>query len=382
MVTALILINFLVILSFLVLIHELAHFLVARKAGVKVEEFGLGLPPRAKILLKDKLGTIYSLNWLPIGGFVRMSGEDEAEDIKSPSSPPADRLYAKSKRVRLAIIVAGTIANFLVGVILFGGLYTYTGIPEPLGYVKVDEVIADTPAMTAGLQAGDKIIAADDTKFPTADAFTDFVGKNRGRKIILTIERHATNRQLEVYVRSETETPPGQGPTGIFVTDTQIVKHPWWQMPFRGMAEGIKISLNFIVGVVVGLGNALRNLLFAGTVPKDIAGPVGIGYQAVKHDLITPGMFSVKNLLFTAIISLNLAIINLLPFPALDGGRALLVILEKLTSRRLRPQLEHWLNLASLGLLLTLFLLISANDIGVIVNDSSVRDWLKAIFGR
>lgn len=376
---------FLLILSFLVLIHELGHFVMARRSGVRVEEFGIGYPPRAVRLFTDKHGTDYTLNFLPFGGFVRLYGEETPESGDGVVEEDARELfYRKPKRVRLAIIVAGAVINFLFGAVAFGAIYTKTGIPTPLEYVKVDEVVSASPAEAAGLVAGDKILGITPVDefltISSVDQFVNFLREHRGQEIVLDVERDGERIHQPIYVRSQEETPEGQGAIGVAISDIEFRHYPLWQMPFRGMWVGLRSAVGFGWFLLGALGGMVRDLVFFGVVPKEVAGPVGIVYVAQKEGLLTSGWLSILN--FSAVLSINLAIVNLLPFPALDGGRALFVLIEGVFGKPIKPGLERWANGLGMGLLLLLIVLISIRDIRTVVGEQMVWERLQGWFGR
>lgn len=373
---------FLLVLSFLVLIHEAGHFFLARKNGVRVEEFGIGYPPRAAKLYTDRHGTEYTLNWLPVGGFVRLYGEDQ--DVEGDGVGQA--FYRKKPWVRLAVIVAGAVVNFLFGVVVFGAIYTKTGIPTPLGYARIDEVVSGSPADVSGVQAGDRVIGAgvgeEQAVIGTSDAFIGFLAKHVGETIELTVMRGEENspQRMYVYIRRADEVPQGQGAVGVVVSDLEFKRYAAWQMPFRGMWVGLKAAVAFGGAILVAFSEMIGRLITAGVVPSEVSGPVGIVYTAQKEGLLTSGFLATFH--FMAILSINLAIINLLPFPALDGGRAALILVEMLFGARVKPSIERWLNAFGMATLLLLIVLISVRDVRVILGDEGVRRWWMEIWAR
>jgi len=365
---------FVVILSLLVIIHELGHFLVARWSKIKVEEFGLGYPPRAKALFTDKRGTIYSLNWLPFGGFVRMLGEDSGEVVEgSFSSRPVWK--------RMLVVLAGATVNFVFGVLAFGLVYSTHGIPTELHGVKVTEVAVGSPAETAGIPVGVLItnvrIGEQETKIETSEDLIEAVNGHRGETVVLETKEGG---QYQAYVRKIEEIPEGQGSLGVALTDTEVKFYPWWQMPFRSVWVGLRSAVDFGGMILQALGSMVKDLVTAGKVPADVAGPVGIVYQAEKEGFLKTGFWTQLN--FAAILSINLAIINVLPFPALDGGRGFLLAIEMILRKRVNPKIEQWLNTGGFLLLISLIMLISARDIFRVLADQNVQSWFKGLVGR
>lgn len=363
---------FLIILSFLVLIHELGHFLAAKLVGVRVEEFGLGYPPRLKELFHWR-GTIFSLNALPFGGFVRLYG-DEGETLEktSPTAPSADTAHQFSEQTiwkRLIIILAGVTVNFVFGTLAFAYIYSRIGIPAPSGEVLITTVIPDSPAATAGIQEGDVIVAAQDDhqeiRPTTANEFIYFVGENQGESITLTLDRDGQTQTSSVYVRTAEEIPAGEGAIGLGLNDSEMRFYPWWQMPLRGMWVGLQEAVAMGGLILQTLRQIVVDLFAHGTVPQEVAGPVGIVDQAVKVEVIKQGLLG--NLKTAALLSINLAIMNLLPIPALDGGRAVFIVLEPLIGKNRRRRWEAKANTVGFVFLIGLIVLITVKDVVGIV---------------
>jgi len=324
--------NFLIILSVLILVHELGHFLMAKRFRIKVEEFGFGYPPR--LLGFKKQGTVYSLNLLPFGGFLRLKGEDLAAGKNSFAGKP--------KRVRLLVLLAGAVMNFLLGVVLFAAIYTRLGIPEKVDYLVVTAVAKDSPAEEAGIKLEDKLI-----DFSATDKFIAFINEHRGQEVRLRLK---DGREVLVVPRLAEATPQGEGALGVAITNVDVVLYPLWQRPFRGMWFGLKEA--------VGWG---KEILWSLTKinAKDVAGPVGI-YE-ISKDVTKQGWIAI--LRFVAILSVNLSILNLLPLPALDGGRLIFIGIEAVRKKRVKPEWEQAIHLAGIVLLIGLMVLVTINDV-------------------
>ena len=324
--------NFLIILSVLILVHELGHFLMAKRFRIKVEEFGFGYPPR--LLGFKKQGTVYSLNLLPFGGFLRLKGEDLAAGKNSFAGKP--------KRVRLLVLLAGAVMNFLLGVVLFAAIYTRLGIPEKVDYLVVTAVAKDSPAEEAGIKLEDKLI-----DFSATDKFIAFINEHRGQEVRLRLK---DGREVLVTPRLAEVTPQGEGALGVAITNVDVVLYPIWQRPFRGMWFGLKEA--------VGWG---KEILWSLTKinAKDVAGPVGI-YE-ISKDVTKQGWIAI--LRFVAILSVNLSILNLLPLPALDGGRLIFIGIEAVRKKRVKPEWEQAIHLAGIVLLIGLMVLVTINDV-------------------
>lgn len=349
-------ITFLVILTVLVLIHELGHFLVAKAIGVHVEEFGMGLPPR--IWGKKFGGTIYSINSLPIGGFVRLAGEDaeSGEQHKGKNMKRTEYFWARSKKERAAILVAGVFMNFAMAVAITAGLLMY-GVREPSGKVHVERISVGSPAEKAGLKNGDVLVSISSAekyvKLTTPDELITFVNDHKGKDVSFVVERQG--EQMSVTAVPRTEVPKGEGPLGVAISDLELKKYPVSEAP----GKALTINIFRARDMLVGLGETVWKLVTFQKLTADVAGPIGIAQvtgQAVKF-----GWAAVLE--FASILSLNLAVLNVLPIPALDGGRLAFVFLEKILGKKVRPAFEKSTHQIGMIILLGLIFLVSINDI-------------------
>lgn len=353
----LVIVVFLILLSVLILVHELGHFFAAKKLGVIAEEFGLGLPPRVRRLFSWK-GTEFTLNWLPIGGFVRMRGEDR--DNGHSELVHDGYFYAQKPWKRAVILLAGVTMNLIFGIAAFTAVYAVMGIPQETGKVIIRGVAPGSPAAATGFQTDDTVIG-----FSSTQEFVEFVNQNRGQEITISLERPGLAGQgralidMSVVPRTADQTPENEGALGVALTNVEFVRYPWWQMPFRAAVTGVKEALGWSVNIVSGLGGMLKQLVFTGRLPHDVAGPVGIAY--IAGNVARQGILPLVQ--FSGILSVNLAIVNLLPFPALDGGRLLFLGIEKLRGRPVSPQKERWVHLIGYAFLILLILLATIQDI-------------------
>lgn len=375
---------FLLILSFLVIIHELGHFLTALWMKVKVEEFGLGYPPKAGTLFRWR-GIPFTFNWLPFGGFVKMEGEDGAAEADVDTlNPPASGkdnvgpFYTKSKRARLIVLLAGVVINFLFGVIAFSIVYTVQGIPEIETRPVISEVAPGSPAEEANLQVGDVLISGADglerndqggvfTGFETSEQAIEYINKNLGETLVIEYQRDGDSRATTIYARPESERPADQGALGIAFQPLVFKFYPWWQMPFRGIWVGLQQSIGLSVLILQAFYQMFAQILTLGGVPEGVAGPVGIVHQASKQGLFADGWSSILN--FAGMLSINLAILNALPIPALDGGRATFVVLETFIGKNRRAKIENQMNYFGFGFLLLFISIITFKDIVALVTD-------------
>ncbi len=350
---------FFVILSILVFIHELGHFAVARWIGVHVEEFGFGLPPR---IWGKKVGrTIYSLNWLPIGGFVKLAGEDQdGEDAGKLKGKVKEYFFARSKKERAAILLAGVTMNFLLAVGITAFLLTQ-GVFEQTGRTHVERVVPGSPAEQAGLQVDDILTSITyelpegrETKAIAAPAdLIEAARVHAGKEVHVSVLR---NGQPIVMVLVPRKDPPaGEGAIGVAISDLEERKYSWMEAPGKALVMNVTRAREMLVGIVTTVAKLVR-LESPGA---DVAGPIGIAQvtgQAVKFGWRA-------TLEFMSILSLNLAVLNALPIPALDGGRLLFIFLEKILGRRVRPAFEHSAHQVGMIILLFLVLLVSINDV-------------------
>ena len=344
---------FLIVLSILVLVHELGHFIVARKNGVWVEEFGIGIPPK---IFGKKIGeTIYSLNLLPFGGFVRLHGENTGDSVTDPKRS----FLGKSPLVKAQIVVAGVLMNFLLSILAFSIVYSFSGFPRDTGNVKVVETRDNSPASEAGIKEGDLILKVDGVGVANNKDFINLVSAKHGSEAVLTIGRGQESLEIKTFPR---ENPPeGEGALGVVITDSEIYFPTIWQRPFLGVYYGAKEAIFWGGMVVAGFLNIITNL-FGGVFPKDVAGPVGL--YIVTSEVAKVGILPLIN--WMGIISINLAILNIFPIPALDGGRLLFIGIEKLFGRRVIPKVETWLHTVGLGVLILFLLAVTFREVSLI----------------
>lgn len=359
-------IAFILILSVLVLVHELGHFLVAKFFKIKVEEFGIGFPPRA--YGKKIGGTIYSINWLPIGGFVKLYGEDDAGggSLKIKKNPEEQgdlsrAFFARPLWQRISVVVAGVVMNFLLAVVLISTLFATVGVAVPTENVLVNEVQSGSPAENAGLVKGDEIISVNGKNLDSSENFIKAVDDNAGEEISLVVLRNG--EEITVGLTPRTEVPEGEGPVGVVISSVQIKKYSWLEAPFYGTLEAV----NFSRLIVVGLGTLVSDLVTSGRA-EGVAGPVGVAQ--LTGVVVENGI--VATLWFVSLLSLNLAVLNILPIPALDGGRFFFQLIELVTSKKVSPKYEGYAHAAGLVVLLSLMVLITVFDVGRLLSGQSL----------
>ncbi len=354
---------FLVILALLVLVHEFGHFITAKLSGIRVDEFGLGFPPRAVGIKKG--GTIYSLNWIPFGGFVRIFGEtpDEAS-IDGPDKEKS--FFNKPKSIQALVLVAGIVFNILFAWLLIS-IGFMIGMPAPEGYsasmpvtnpkVTVIDVTKNTPASEAGLIQGDVIIhlqaAASSENVQKVTDVQDFVAAHSNQSVTLTYIRGG--QQKNAAVTPELGEVPGRATIGVTLEDLGILKLNF----FQSVWEGMKLTAYLVQETVVSISLFIYQAVTGRASLSEVTGPVGIA-GAVGS---AASLGFVYLLSFTALISINLAVINLIPFPALDGGRLLMTLIEKIKGSPINRQYANIVNFVGFIILIGFMLVVTYHDI-------------------
>jgi len=366
---------FLVLLSILVLAHEWGHFITARKFGVGAEEFGLGFPPRlfgwyrnmagkgvfffGNKEITDAKNTVYSFNLFPIGGFVKIKGEN-GEDKTDASS-----FGSKSISKRIIILSAGVMMNIvLAAVIIIVGLGL--GLPQALDetalpagakisnrQIQIMMVGTGSPAEQAGLKPGDAIASINNQTFSDYSEVQDFVADKAGQKLNYVIKRGSETFTKEITPQLMSETK--KAGIGISIAETGIVRYPW----YKAIVEGIKLTGLLIWAIIVGLATVIAKLFSGQSVSAEVAGPIGIA--TLTGQMADLGFAYVAQ--FAALLSLNLAVINFIPFPALDGGRILFLIIEKIKGSPIKQKTEAIIHNFGFLILIALIVLVTFKDI-------------------
>jgi regulator of sigma E protease len=360
---------FLAVLVVLVLVHEVGHFIVAKRAGITVQEFGIGFPPRIGSVIWR--GTRYSINWIPLGGFVKMLGEDgdiEAEKMRERglSEAAIDKAMAgafnrKPVWVRLLVLLAGVAMNFILAGVLFAAAFSLP-VPQGRGPLTITEVQVGSPAEDAGLQTGDIIVAADGRTFDISRDLTAYVRSRAGSEVTLGIEREGELLSVDVVPRELTPEMEarGLGPIGFTYEPARIVEVPSQVSgPIEAVTTGFAEAGYLAWRIPGGLAEAVGGLLGLNPNAGTAVGPIGIAEETGKV-LQAP---LVSQLLFMGILSVNLAVLNVLPFPPLDGGRIAVVLIEWLRRRRLPAEREALIYLTGFMVLIVLVILISIQDV-------------------
>jgi regulator of sigma E protease len=320
-----------VIFCLLIFVHEFGHFAAAKSVGIRVNEFAMGMGP---VLIRFGRGeTQYSLRAFPIGGFVSMEGEDEDSD-----DPRA--FNRKSPWQRALVIVAGSFMNLVTTVILITILALVIGMTSNV----IDQVTAGYPAEAAGLKAGDRIVQINETKVDSWSDVTGTLAKSEGDKVTILVERDGKQVALVTGVLINEE---GRRVIGI----TSRLEH--------SLIKSIEAGVVSTWDLTVEMFRFLKLLFTGGGSMNDLVGPVGI--VSIINEQAKMGLFYIVNL--TALISLNLAIVNMLPFPALDGGRLLFLVIRQITGKRITDAMESKIHFAGLMLLFALMIYLVVQDV-------------------
>ncbi len=338
------------VIGLLIFFHELGHFLAARAVGVPVEEFGFGYPPR---MLKIGVwqGTEITLNWIPFGGFVRPKGEADDTVEGGMAASPAWK--------RLVIALAGPVMNFIIGILVLVLVYSAMGTPVS-NEALVTQIAPESPAMQAGIQPGDIILSLDGENIENIDVLIQGIYANIGKEITLTIDRDG---ETQIFTVTPRENPPeGEGAIGV------ALSNPLEPTPlFQSIGEAFSTT-----GYIIHETLLLPVRLISGSVDPAVARPVGykgiydIYSQAVEmdqeSDIYTAEPLPIFTLSIIANISIALGITNLLPIPALDGGRILFTLPELITGKKIPQKFENAVNTVSFLLLILLMVVITVLD--------------------
>ena len=363
---------FLLILGVIVFVHELGHFMMAKLYNVKVEEFALGFPPR---IFSFKRGeTEYSLNAVPLGGYCKIVGED-GENKDDPRS-----FGSKSLGKRFLILSAGVMMNFVLAFVIFSAIFM-AGFPQDVTNknlsvirsdsddsfmvemegaksardvkVQISEIVEDTPADKAGLEVGDTIVKADEKEIKSVEDLQNHTKENLGEPVVLSILRGKENITKEISPRAEY--PDGEGAMGVSLVRTAVVSYS----PLEAIKKGYEYTVNLTIFIIMAFASIIWGLVTTGKTAAEVSGPVGIA--VMTQQAASMGFMTVLN--FTALISVNLAIINALPFPALDGGRLLFLMVEKIKGSPINQKWEAKANNVGFALLMLLMVVITFKDI-------------------
>lgn len=368
---------FIIVLGVLILAHEFGHYIVAVRNGIKAEEFGFGFPPRICGVYKDEQtgkrvfvwgnkevqskNTVFSFNWLPFGGFVRIKGEDG--HLHEGQIPDPDSFLGKSAWVRVKVMGAGVFMNFVLAWVLTS-IVLMVGFPQAINSdadrakysdtkIQITNTAKGSPAEQMGLQPGDELVEIAGMKPTSLENARKIILDNKGKEIAFEVNRFG--KTLDLKGTPRTEYPENEGSLGIGFVETAIVSYPWYEAIFRGLETVYRMTMQ----ILEAFGRMIAMLFGGEKVALDVTGPVGL----VSWTKQMSELGIVYLLQFMAILSINLGIINILPFPALDGGRIFFVLLEKIKGKPVNQRLEMILHQIGFFLLLALIILITIKDI-------------------
>lgn len=354
---------FLIVLTVLVFIHELGHFLAARFFGIRVDEFAIGFPPTIWSRVWGK--TKYAINLLPLGGYVRIYGEQPDDELSSES------ILSKPRWQQAIVLVAGVTFNVIFAwlllslTLMIGSKTTTDGFPQYSindRAVMIDFVSSDSPAAIAGLKPGIELVTVSDktttlaTTSLTVPAVQDLIASSD----VVSISYIESGETKTADVTPKDGVVEGKKAIGISMAEVGTIQ----MNPFSALYYGAKQTYHLSINVVVGLSNFIGNIFIGQANFKDVSGPVGIA--GVVGDASRMGIAYLITI--TAVISVNLAAINLVPFPALDGGRLVVVAIEAIIRRPLKPTIINWINVVGFVFLLLLMVLVTFKDITKLFN--------------
>ena len=365
---------FILVLSLLVFVHEFGHFFSARRLGVRAEEFGFGFPPRIFGVYKDKNGkwkkvwgnkkvednsdTIYSINGILVGGFVKIKGED-GDNKDNSDSFSSKKIWKRAIILSSGVLMNVVLASVLISIGLMIGLPRYLSdekLPDSVivknEQVSIVEVMEDSPAALAGFQVSDNIMSINDTKIKTGEEVVNIIASST-EEVSIVVDRSGETKEIKVSPEIKPEN--NVKTIGIAFLDSATVRYPW----YLAIWEGIKMTGQLLWAIIYSLFDLVRNLIIGSNVAVEVAGPVGIAN-------LTGQMFRlglIYLIQFTALLSLNLAIINILPFPALDGGRLLFLLIEKIKGKPVKQEIEAVFNNIGFLLLMALIIWVTLKDI-------------------
>ena len=357
---------FILILSFLIFVHELGHFICAKATGVKVEEFCIGFPPR--IWQKKKGDTLYAIGAIPFGGFNKIYGEIDTQKIKDPKS-----FSSKPIRIRALITIGGVAMNVLLAVIIFYFLLGFSGFQShqslifdyqfPFGkqenFVIIGDIAQNSPAEEQGIEAGDIIIEANGIGFENSKEFISFIEENKGKEISLYLENFSTQKTKNITVIPRIDPPAGEGALGVALGNIAEISYP---SLLEKSSSGFLHSFNILHYSFFGLGHIIKISFQQKDIKplsSSVAGPVGILH--FTELTIEAGITAVITLL--AVISLALALFNILPIPALDGGKLVFLGIEAITRKPFPQKIEEKLTIFFFALLILLMIVVTINDV-------------------
>lgn len=370
---------FILILGLLVFVHEFGHFIAAKKMGVRVEEFALGFPPRIWSRIKD--GTKYSINWIPIGGFVKLKGEDGGEK-KDKDSFAHKKVWQKS-----VILASGVGMNFLLAAVVLS-LGFMIGAPQVIEAgveksarvrdekIQVVDTVENSPAYEAGIISGDAIESIDGKKFANVEEIQNYINERGGEKMLFEIRRgnEILIQELEARYIPDKESLDIEEwqnyMVGVSLAKVGVISYPFHIAIFKGVESTIFLTKE----IIAAFYELIAGLIRTQKIGVDFAGPIGIA--ALTGQVADLGFIYL--LQFVALLSINLGIINFMPFPALDGGRIFFLFLEKIRGKAVDERIEAMVH--NIGFLLLMLLIIVITYKDILNNKSMFIDFFRKLF--
>lgn len=356
-------ITFLIIIAVLIFVHELGHFSFAKKFGIRVDEFAIGFPPKIFSWIRGE--TKYSLNLIPFGGYVKIFGENPDEE--SMEGPDKARSFVnKPKYVQAMVLVAGILFNIIFAWILFSASFAFGIISisdNPNAPLVITDVVKDSPAEVAGLKSGDTILSlsssfAEQVAPITPEKVKEFVSGSDGKEIMVNIKRDGNTIQKNILAKKGIA--GDDFAIGIQMAQVEKIKYGF----FPSIIKGAETTYSVFKETAVGVVQFLTRIITRTANFEEVAGPVGIVSLVGQASQFGFGYL----LSFTALISINLAVINLIPFPALDGGRLFFVGVEAIIRRKVSPKFMNALNILGFVLLMIFMITVTISDVGRLFN--------------
>ena len=334
------------VFGLLVLVHEFGHFITAKKTGMRVDEFAIGFGPKLASIKKGE--TVYSIRAIPLGGFNKIAGMQQGQDEDA-----GDRAYwARPVWARMIVILAGSIMNFILPIVLFAGIFFFNGIQTPSNAPILGKVMSGEPASQAGLQSGDKIVSINGESIDSWKGFVEKIQVADGK--VLKIEYLRDDKQMATSVVPKYDEQAKRVLIGVTApVDSKAV----------GFVDSIILAFTTVIAVIYQMYSALIGMI-TGSVSAELSGPVGVAQMTSQaaHMGIAP------LLQFASLLSLNLGVINLLPIPALDGGHFVVLLAEAIYGKPINPKYVNYIQMAGIVILLSLMFLATMQDIGRLFN--------------
>ena len=347
------LVLFIATFTLIVAVHEFGHFAAARLLGMKVLEFAFGFPPRLAGIRRGE--TEYTINWIPFGGFVRILGQDDFTIRQQGTGDPRS-FTSKPWWAQAIVLAAGVVMNFVLAIAILTLAYMVGGATSPTGDVRVIDVRPNSPAAAAGIRVGDIVVDVDGTAIHTATAIATIALKAGQKSQEITLDLTRSGQPVVIAVVPRADPPAGEGPLGI---QLELMQVPVYLAPPQAFGQSVSTTKEVVSQIVALPGQLLSQRGGTGGGAPVVGGPIEI--FRVTGQVVAQGLPAV--LLLIGVLSVNLGVINIIPFPGLDGGRLFFVLLGAITRRRLSPQVEAVIHAVGFVLLIGLLIIVSIGDV-------------------